>query len=88
MDEVENEATKALHGEREFVQFGEWNNVKENKIVTFEGIQGASACRVYDGDGHLREDVTGIKTKEVTVLQGDKVYAQAAWIQFRSAAKE
>jgi hypothetical protein len=87
MDEVENEATKALRGEKKYIQFGEWNNVKENKIVTFEGTEPASACRVYDGDECLREDVTGMKTKEIRVLQGDKVYAQAANIQFRSAAK-
>jgi hypothetical protein len=85
MEEVVNKAVKALRGEREYIAFGEWNNISEKKIVTFRGTQGSSACRVYNKEECLRGQVTGTEPQEITVFQGDRVYAQAAYIQFRSA---
>jgi len=81
---VGNKAAKALQGEEVYIAFGEWNNISENKIVAFRGTQGSSACRVYRKDGSLRGQVTGEEAQEITVVQGDRVYAQAAHIQFRS----
>jgi uncharacterized protein YodC (DUF2158 family) len=89
MEKVENKAAKALGGEKVDIDFGEWNNVKEKMIVSFRGKQGSSACRVYSRKENkeecLRGQVTGTETQELTVFPGDRVYAQAAYIQFRSA---
>jgi ankyrin repeat protein len=54
-------------------------------VVESRGTQGSSACRVYNKEECLRGQVTGTEPQEMTVFQGDRVYAQAAYIQFRSA---
>jgi hypothetical protein len=78
MEKVENRAAKALGGEKVDIDFGEWNNVKEKMIVSFRG-------RKENKEECLRGQVTGTETQELTVFPGDRVYAQAAYIQFRSA---
>lgn len=84
--EQENKAAKALRGEKQPIHFGEWVDMKEKKIVVFEGQQSSSACHVYNSEGGLRVSVIGNRNEELIVFVGERVYAQAANIQFKPAS--
>jgi hypothetical protein len=66
--------------------FGEWNNSQEQKIVVFRGVQPGSSCWVVTREGQPRQgaSVSGMKEEEITVYKGEKVYAIAAYIRFKT----
>lgn len=84
MEDIRGKADKAYNGEEQYIQFGQWSDV-EQKTLKFRGTREESSFWVKTKEGHDREGSAyrGIKEIEITVNEGDTVFAMNAYICFQ-----